>query len=70
MSNRINTYYTLEEVYDDPKRWSLVEMHYTLSGALANVECDWGYPNRIVRYAAKRLPEVVRQWDADGNRVK
>ena len=69
MSNRINTYYVFEDMFDDRKTWIYVETHFTLSQALACFEVDYGYPARIVRYAPKRLPEVVRQWDAEGKRI-
>jgi len=61
----VSTYYIIEW-YDD-RKWFLEEVFYRLNDA---VNCrPSGDPIRIVRYAGNKLPEVVRQWDADGKRI-
>jgi len=69
MSNRINTYYILEDQFINVGVWDYVDRYARLSGVLADIEIDSGCPMRIVRYARNRIPEVVRQWDADGKRI-
>lgn len=66
MSHKINIYYIIE--WHDGNGWYFEEVSQTLSDACRN-RCGENCAERIVRYAPKRLPEIVRQWDAEGKRV-